>query len=252
MSSILLRTDNLCKTFSNAGIMQHVLRSVSVSVHAGEFLVIMGASGAGKTTLLYALSGMDTPTIGNVWFQDEKISDFSTDELAMFRRAHCGFVFQQPHLIDSMSVADNILAAGLLKTRDRKALMRRITELFRSVDLDEAAAGKFPAQLSGGEAQRAGMVRALINDPELLFADEPTGALNSQMGRDVLDTLTQFNEQGQTIVMVTHDLGCARRASRILYLRDGSLTGECDLGQYVHADQMRHEKVLAFLAEMGW
>ena len=111
---------------------------------------------------------------------------------------------------------------------------------------------KFPAQISGGEAQRVGIVRALINEPEILFADEPTGALNSKTGLDVLDTLTRFNQAGQSIVMVTHDMRSARRGNRILYLKDGVVLGECELGAYVHQDQERHRKLAAFLSEMGW
>ena len=118
--------------------------------------------------------------------------------------------------------------------------------------LSKATQKKFPAQISGGEAQRAGIVRALINNPMILFADEPTGALNSQTGLDVLNTLTQFNEQGQSVVMVTHDMRSARRGNRILYLKDGVILGECNLGRYQHGDPARHEKLSAFLTEMGW
>ena len=124
--------------------------------------------------------------------------------------------------------------------------------LFRSVGISGETQKKFPAQISGGEAQRAGIVRALINRPEILFADEPTGALNSQTGLDVLDTLTAFNEQGQSVVMVTHDMRSARRGNRILYLKDGVILGECGLGKYRHGDRARHEKLAAFLSEMGW
>ncbi|MDE6000888.1 MAG: ATP-binding cassette domain-containing protein, partial [Clostridia bacterium] len=111
---------------------------------------------------------------------------------------------------------------------------------------------KFPTQISGGEAQRVGIVRALINSPEILFADEPTGALNSKTGLDVLDTLTKFNEQGQSVVMVTHDMRSARRGNRILYLKDGVILGECNLGKYSHGDKKRHEQLSAFLKDMGW
>ena len=147
---------------------------------------------------------------------------------------------------------DNVLAAGLLVSRDKKALVRRAEELFRAVDIPESAWKKFPTQLSGGEAQRVGIVRGLINSPRILFADEPTGALNSKTGLDVLDTLTRFNDQGQSVVMVTHDMRSARRGNRILYLKDGSVLGECNLGKYVHGDRARHEKLAAFLTEMGW
>lgn len=252
MREVLLKTEKLSKSFSNGGVMQHVLKNIDLQLYKGDFTVMMGASGAGKSTLLYALSGMDTPTLGKISFGEEIISDLDSDGLAVFRRSHCGFVFQQIYLIDSMSVMDNVLAAGLLVSRDKKALAARIKELFQAVDLSEETWKKFPMQLSGGEAQRVGIVRALINHPEILFADEPTGALNSKTGLSVLDTLTRFHEQGQSIVMVTHDMRSACRGSRILYLKDGVILGECDLGRYSHGDSQRHEKLSVFLKDMGW
>lgn len=252
MKKILLKTDHLSKSFSNEGMMQHVLKNIDLDLYQGDFTVIMGASGAGKSTLLYALSGMDTPSLGTITFGNTVISNLDQDGLAVFRREHCGFVFQQIYLIDGMSVMDNILAAGLLVSKNKKALIDKALELFAAVDIPEETQKKFPTQISGGEAQRAGIVRALINNPEILFADEPTGALNSKTGLDVLDTLTRFNEQGQSVVMVTHDMRSARRGNRILYLKDGVILGECNLGRYVHGDNKRHETLSAFLSEMGW
>lgn len=252
MKKILLETEGLSKSFSSGGTLQHVLKNIDLKLYEGDFTVIMGASGAGKSTLLYALSGMDTPSLGTITFGKEVISGYSSDELAVFRRGSCGFVFQQIYLIDGMNVMDNVLAAGLLVNRDRNALVRRAKELFRAVDIPERDWKKFSTQLSGGEAQRVGIVRALINSPRILFADEPTGALNSKTGLDVLDTLSRFNEEGQSVVMVTHDMRSARRGNRILYLKDGSVLGECDLGKYVSGDRERHEKLSAFLEEMGW
>lgn len=252
MKKILLKTDHLSKSFSNEGMMQHVLKNIDLELYQGDFTVIMGASGAGKSTLLYALSGMDTPSLGTITFGNTVISNLDQDGLAVFRREHCGFVFQQIYLIDGMSLMDNILAAGLLVSKNKKALIDKALELFAAVDIPEETQKKFPTQISGGEAQRAGIVRALINNPEILFADEPTGALNSKTGLDVLDTLTRFNEQGQSVVMVTHDMRSARRGNRILYLKDGVILGECNLGRYVHGDNKRHETLSAFLSEMGW
>lgn len=252
MKKILLKADHLSKSFSNGGMMQHVLKNIDLELYQGDFTVIMGASGAGKSTLLYALSGMDTPSLGTITFGDTVISGLNQDELAVFRRNHCGFVFQQIYLIDGMSVMDNILAAGLLVNNNKKALLDRARELFAAVDIPEETQKKFPTQISGGEAQRAGIVRGLINSPEILFADEPTGALNSKTGLDVLDTLTRFNELGQSVVMVTHDMRSARRGNRILYLKDGAVLGECNLGRYEHGNRERHEKLSAFLSEMGW
>lgn len=252
MKEILLSTEKLSKSFSNGGTMQHVLKNIDLQLYKGDFTVIMGASGAGKSTLLYALSGMDTPTLGTITFGEQTISELSQDDLAVFRRNHCGFVFQQIYLIDGMSVMDNVLSAGLLVSKDKKALIQRAKDLLAAVGISEETQKKFPTQISGGEAQRVGIVRALINSPEILFADEPTGALNSKTGLDVLDTLTRFNELGQSVVMVTHDMRSARRGNRILYLKDGVILGECDLGKYSPGDAARHEKLSAFLKDMGW
>lgn len=248
----IIDTKKLCKTFSNGGVQQHVLKNISLEIYEGDFTIIMGASGAGKSTLLYALSGMDKPTLGSVYFDGTEITKMNTDELAVFRRSHCGFVFQQVYLVESMSVLDNIMAAGLLVYKDKNTLVKKAGDLLKAVNIDETLWNKFPTQTSGGEAQRVGIARALINDPELVFADEPTGALNSQTGKAVLDTLTNFNEKGQSIVMVTHDITSARRGNRILYVKDGEIAGECNLGKYVTGDKERHQKLNDFLAKMGW
>ena len=225
----IIKTQKLCKTFSNGGVQQHVLRNIDLSIYEGDFTVIMGASGAGKSTLLYALSGMDKPSLGDVEFAGKNITKGTPDELAVFRRKNCGFVFQQTYLVDSMSVLDNVLAAALLVEKNKKKAASKAKEVLKSVDIEESLWNKFPTQISGGEAQRVGIARALINDPKLVFADEPTGALNSTTGKDVLDVLTKANEKGQSIVMVTHDITSARRGNRILYVKDGEIAGECDL-----------------------
>jgi len=252
MQSTILSTNKLCKTFSSGGIQQHVLKNLDINIIQGDFTVIMGASGAGKSTLLYALSGMDKPTLGEIRFEGREISGLTNDRLAVFRRDNCGFVFQQIYLLDNMSILDNILACGLLVSKNRKAVAGRAKQLLNLLNLDETIWHKFPSQVSGGEAQRAGIARALINNPKIVFTDEPTGALNSTFGKAVLDALTEVNEQGQSIVMVTHDLRSARRGNRILYLRDGVIHGECRLGKYVSGDKERHEKLNVFLNEMGW
>lgn len=252
MKEALIGTERLSKSFSNGGAMQHVLKNMDLTLYQGDFTVIMGASGAGKSTLLYALSGMDTPTLGKITCCGKEISGLSSDELAVFRKEHCGFVFQQIYLIDTMSVMDNVLAAGLLVSRDKKAVAARAKELFHAVGIPEETQRKFPTQISGGEAQRVGIVRALINSPEILFADEPTGALNSQNAEHVLNLFTGLNRRGQSIVMVTHDMKSARRGNRVLYLKDGVITGECNLGAYESGDEKRHARLRGFLQEMGW
>lgn len=248
----ILTTKDLCKTFSNESVQQHVLKNLNLSIIEGDFTVIMGNSGSGKSTLLYALSGMDRPTLGSISFHGEEISGYNNDQLALFRRKHCGFVFQQNYLNDTMSVLDNVLVCGLLVQKNRKELVKRAKSLLSQVGLSEASFGKFPTQLSGGEQQRVAVVRGVINEPEILFADEPTGALNSQNTEHVLNILTKLNQKGQSIVMVTHDMKSARRANRVLYLKDGMITGELQLGSYVSGDAKRHEQLRSFLQEMGW
>ncbi|MFA9463457.1 MAG: ABC transporter ATP-binding protein [Velocimicrobium sp.] len=252
MNHTILSTEKLCKTFSSGGKQQHILKNLDLKITSGDFTVIMGPSGAGKSTLLYALSGMDKPTLGKINFEGTEISTYSNDKLAIFRRKHCGFVFQQIYLLDSMSVLDNVLAAGLLVSKDKNAILKKAAFLFEQVGLDHSLFHKFPTQLSGGEAQRAGIVRAMITDPTIIFADEPTGQLNSSSSKSVLDILSHLNQQGQSIIMVTHDLRSARRGNRILYLQDGMICGECNLGMYTSKDTQRHELLTSFLLEMGW
>lgn len=251
MNSILEARD-LCKTFSNKSIQQHVLKNLNISINKGDFVVIMGSSGSGKSTLLYALSGMDRPTLGKIQFNGKDISQYTNDQLAVFRRKNCGFVFQQNYLNDTMSVLDNIMVSGLLANRDRKAIAKKGKELLLQTGLTDECFYKFPTQLSGGEAQRVALVRGIINTPSILFADEPTGALNSQNTVNVLDILSKINDEGQSIVMVTHDIKAARRGNRVLYLKDGMIMDELNLGRYSSGDQDRHEKLRQFLGEMGW
>ncbi|MBR1674260.1 MAG: ABC transporter ATP-binding protein [Eubacterium sp.] len=276
---VILTAKDLSKTFSNESVQQHVLKNLELSIYKGDFTVIMGNSGSGKSTLLYALSGMDRPSLGTITYNTEdtgkvnkksssakggiEISKFSNDQLALFRRDHCGFVFQQNYLNDSMSALDNVMVSGLLRTKDRKALAEKVKKLLGRVEISEQDWKKFPAQLSGGQQQRVAVVRGVINSPEVLFADEPTGALNSQNTINVLDILTDLNNEGQSIVMVTHTVKAAERANRVIYLADGVITDEVDLGPYVgdYKDEtnpnkeeavQRHRKLKDFLANMGW
>jgi len=248
----LLKTTKLSKAFSIGGREQHVLKSLDLEIYEGDFTVIMGPSGAGKSTLMYALSGMDKPTGGSIRFLDSEISTLSNDALARFRRKNCGFVFQQMFLLDNMSILDNVLAAGFLVSSDKGAIIARAKQLLTSVGLTQQEWDKFPTQISGGEAQRSSIVRALINKPAVVFADEPTGALNSAAGGAALDTLTTVNNNGQSVICVTHDLRTARRGNRVLYIKDGTIGGECNLGPYVSGDRDRQKKLAAFLDEMGW
>ncbi len=275
---VILTAKDLSKTFSNESVQQHVLKNLDISIYKGDFTVIMGNSGSGKSTLLYALSGMDRPTLGTITYNVEnpgklgkgaagaagiEISKFSNDKLAIFRRDHAGFVFQQNYLNDTMSALDNVMISGLLKNKDRKALAEKAKKLLARVEIGESDCRKFPAQLSGGMQQRVAVVRGVINDPEILFADEPTGALNSQNTTNVLDIMTDLNNEGQSIVMVTHTISAAERGHRVIYLADGVIADEIDLGPYAgdYKDEKnpnreqaleRHRRLKDFLQEQGW
>ena len=249
----VIEINHLSKSFSVGGKQIHIIKNLDLDIEEGAFTVVMGSSGSGKSTLLYAISGMDKPTLGEVWFNGQNIAGYTNDQLALFRRKNCGFIFQQIHLMDNMSVMDNVMASGLLLTRDKKALASRAAELFARVKMERELWHKFPSQLSGGEAQRAGIVRALINNPALLFADEPTGSLNSVAGNAVLDVMSELHANGQSVVLVTHDLKTAARGDRILYLRDGAIYGELRFPPYAgDSETPRIEKLQKFLDTMGW
>ncbi|MFZ2260776.1 MAG: ABC transporter ATP-binding protein [Luteococcus japonicus] len=245
------------RTFSHDGLQQHVLTNLDLDVQRGEFIVVMGPSGAGKSTLMHVLSGMDSPSMGEIRFDDRQIAGLPAARLTGFRRTHCGFVFQQIHLLDALSVLDNVLAVALLQM-PRKQAVARSRELLQEVGIASADWGKFPAMLSGGEAQRVALVRALVNSPDVVFADEPTGQLNSTSSQVVLDLLGRVNREGQTIMMVTHDLRSALRGDRVVYLRDGAIRGECVLGRWAQErdlqdpDGARLARLTGFLDEMGW
>ena len=248
----IIEAKSLKKSFRTGDTEQTIFENLDLNLYQGDFTIIMGSSGAGKSTLMYSLSGMDRPTAGEVIFNGKTITSLNDDKLAIFRRRNCGFVFQPIYLLDKMSLMDNVLTASALCDESKKDVIRRAKELFDLVNIPEVTQKKFPSQVSGGEAQRAGIVRAVINKPEVLFADEPTGALNSGNSMAVLDVFTKLHTEGQSIIMVTHDKKTALRGNRVLYVRDGKIFGECDLGRYTEEDKERERKLNDFLMEMGW
>ena len=253
MNHSILHTEKLCKTFSNSGVQQHVIKNLDIEIRKGDFTVIMGSSGSGKSTLLYALSGMDKPTLGKVYFGDEDISGYSNDELAVFRRKNCGFVFQSIYLLDNMTVFDNVMTGALVLQKNSPVLVKKAEELLKKVGITEETWNKYPNQLSGGERQRVGIVRAVINDPQILFADEPTGSLNSASSCDVLDIFTELHGRGQSIVMVTHDIKTALRGNRVIFISDGAAVGEYEMPPYSSDDlKKRRDGLQEFLDRMGW
>lgn len=248
----VISAKHLKKSFGEKENIQTIYSDLNIDIYEGDFTVIMGSSGAGKSTLMYSLSGMDKPDSGEIIFDGTDITKLNSDKLAVFRRNQCGFVFQQIYLIDKMSLMDNVVTAGVLTNKNKDDIRTRAKELFSLVNIPEITWKKTSSQISGGEAQRAGIVRAVINNPNVLFADEPTGALNSANGTAVLDVFTSLHKNGQSIVMVTHDKKSALRGSRILYIKDGEIFGECDLGRFDPDNAERIQKFETFITEMGW
>ncbi len=253
MKTTIMKATDLCKSFAVGGRQNHVLNRVNLEIYGGDFTVIMGSSGAGKSTLLYVLSGMDRPTGGEVCYRDRVISHLDEKDMASLRAQEFGFVFQQAHLVSNLTLFENVAVTGYLdKRQSEKAVRERTAQLLQRMDIAEAAE-RLPSQVSGGEAQRAAVARAIINDPGIIFADEPTGALNKRNTREVLDIMTQLNENGQNILMVTHDMKAAVRATRLLYLEDGKVIGEMTMPPYQKEEAKRREKqVEAWLSSMEW
>jgi len=225
----MIGTEEIYKSYRMGATKVNVLKGVNLTVEKGEFVAIIGASGSGKSTLLHILGALDRPDKGVVRFEDRDLNSFSAGELNRFRNKMVGFVFQFYHLLDELSVLENVYlptmasksVAGWLACR--KQAKERAKELLAQLGLDERADHK-PYQLSGGERQRVAVGRALMNEPELLLADEPTGNLDSVTGNGILDVLEKLNKAGQTIIMVTHNEGIAKRAGRIIKLIDGKIT----------------------------
>lgn len=248
----IISARHLKKAFGSGESEQVIYSDFDIDIYKGDFTVIMGASGAGKSTLMYSLSGMDKPNAGTITFCGTEITEMNSDTLAVFRRKNCGFVFQQIYLIDKMNLMDNVITAGSLISKNKKEIVNKANELFDMVNIPAAIRKKLPSLISGGEAQRAGIVRAAINSPAAIFADEPTGALNSSNSDAVLDVFSKLNAAGQSIIMVTHDKKSALRGNRVVYLKDGEIFGDCDLGIYSADDKDRTKKLEDFLAKMGW
>lgn len=215
--------------------------------------MIMGASGSGKSTLLYALSGMDRATAGEIIYQDSNLAAISEKKLAELRHTDFGFIFQQIHLVSNLSLFENIVVPGYLnKQSSTSEINARANSLLEQVGISHVKT-HLPSQVSGGEQQRCAIARAIIHQPKLLFADEPTGALNRRNTTEVLNLLTDLNTRGQSILMVTHDMRAALRAGRILYLADGTIIGELSLPPYsAEEEKSREAQVNAWLNSMEW
>jgi len=248
-TGVILKAVNLVKVYRNGGEAYPAVRGVDLECREGDFTVIMGASGSGKSTLLGLLGGLEGPTSGEVLFRGRRLNDMTPRELAKFRTHRIGFVFQAFNLIPDLSMLDNIAFPGYLAGRPRSEVRGRALALMRRFGI-EGLADRLPSQVSGGQQQRAAIARALINGPDLLLADEPTGALSRRQGEDVLDPLTELNRGGQSIVMVTHDLRAACRADRLVLVKDGAIAGMLDLPKYDGRDMAaRDRRIYEFMRE---
>lgn len=253
MKKVLLSAKDISKSFAHDGGQIHVISHLDLDIYDGDFTVIMGASGSGKSTLLYALSGMDKATAGSVIYNDLDLAKIKENELAKLRHTDFGFIFQQMHLVNNLSLFENIVVSGYLN-KDKKVaeVNSKANELLELMGISHVKK-HLPSQVSGGEQQRCAIARAVINSPKLIFADEPTGALNKTNTIEVLNLLTKLNINNQSILMVTHDIRAALRANRVIYLEDGKVKGEIDLPPYnIEDEKSREVQLNAWLSSMKW
>lgn len=250
---ILLKSENISKIVKNGKDEVKILDNVSLEIEKGSFTVIMGSSGAGKSTLLYALSGTDKISSGKIIFNGQEILSNSEKVMAKVRSQSFGFVFQDANLISNLTLKENVAVSGFLKKgRNEKETLEKVEELFEKMNLQDAAL-KFPYLTSGGENQRCSIARSVINEPEILFADEPTGALNRANSDEVMKLFTELNRGGQTILMVTHDLKTACCGEKIIYIADGKINGSIELGKIEEGKEKEREETLSkWLLEKGW
>ena len=252
----ILESKNLNKSYTISKTNKnHVLKDINLKVNKGEFVSVMGPSGSGKSTLLYNISGMDKMTSGDVIFNGKHLSSLSEKQLSGIRLKNMGFIFQHIHLLKNLSIFDNIiLTAYLAKENNRKAINRKAEELMKQTGIGELAENDI-TMASGGQLQRVGICRALINDPEIIFGDEPTGALNSKASGEIMELLADINNSGTTIFLVTHDIRVAARTERVLFMLDGKISAEKILGKCPADDaemKSREEILTGWLADMGF
>ena len=252
----IIEVKDLCKTYVVNKQQNNVLRNVNFTVDEGEMVGIMGPSGSGKSTLLYTVSGMDSITAGEVIFNGKNLAELSSDALAQVRLTEMGFVFQQMYMMRNLNLADNILLPAFQTAKakaEREKKIRRCRELMHKLGISDVSGNEI-GEVSGGQLQRACICRAIINEPKVIFADEPTGALNRAASDEVMDELCRINRESTTVMMVTHDVKVAARCTRVLYIVDGNIKGEYNLGRMENISDLRsRERTLNnWLLEQGW
>ncbi len=250
----ILSVNSLNKTYeTEKNIKTQVLEDISFDVEEGDFIAIMGPSGSGKSTLLYNISGMDKPTSGNIEIDGMDISKLDEDGLADVRLHKFGYVFQQPRLLKTLTVEENImLAASVLNKEDKSVMQRKCNSLMEKAGIKELARRDI-STLSGGQAQRVSICRSMMNDPKVIFADEPTGALNSRTSDEVMELFVGMNKSGSTIMLVTHDSKVAAKASQVWFLLDGQIYQKVELGQWDQRSQSllkRQEQVNEIITKL--
>lgn len=244
--------ENIVKSFGEGDEKCNVLDGVSVEINEGEFVAVMGPSGSGKSTLMFALSGMDGVNAGKVIFEGKDLSALKENELADIRRRKMGFVFQQPTMLKNLNILDNIILTSVRDNRKNAAgIAGKARSLMEKVGIAELEKRDI-TQVSGGQLQRVGICRALMSDPEIIFGDEPTGALNSKSAQEVMDIFSEINGEGTAVMLVTHDANVAARTERIMFMHDGKIVSEIRLPKFSGTDiDGRMKKVTAKMREIG-
>lgn len=233
----------------------HILKDVNVDIEEGEFVSVMGPSGSGKSTLLYNVSGMDRISSGSVKFKGSEISSLKEEELAKIRLKHMGFIFQDINLLKNLSLIDNVMFPALVsKDADKNAVYEKAKKLMEMTGIEKLADNQI-TQASGGQLQRVAICRALINDPDIIFGDEPTGALDSKSTAEIMSILAEINKKGTTVMLVTHDAKVAAKTERILFMVDGNLVAQKKMRKYdAQQDDIkqREESIMKWLVENGF
>jgi len=251
MKNVLIG-ERIEKSFGEGSEQRRVLDRLSVEIQEGEFVAVMGPSGSGKSTLMFALSGTDRIDGGNVVFDGIDLTKVGENELSDLRRTKMGFVFQQPTLLKNLNILDNIILPSMRGNRKNAAsILEKARTLMKRTGIGELEKRDI-TQVSGGQLQRAGICRALMNNPKIIFGDEPTGALNSRSGEEIMDLLSEINAEGTAVLLVTHDAKVAARTERILFMRDGNIVDELKLPEFRGSDlEGRVGKVTAKMREIG-
>ena len=256
MSSLVVK--DLCKTYIVNKRQNNVLRNINMEIQDGEMVAVMGPSGSGKSTLLYAISGMDRPTAGNVSFFGKDLMKLNTAQMSDVRLDEMGFIFQHMYMLKNLSIYDNIILPAYQSKNGRGkekrfAINSRAKELMKKLGISEIAQNDIN-EVSGGQLQRACICRSLINQPKMIFADEPTGALNQQNSKEVMKELNRINADGTTVMLVTHDMKVAAKCDRVLYIEDGNIKGEITFGKLGDNGEIkeRERRISNWLMEMGF